>query len=33
MDFGLEADSRQPADVVKVTDEDIAKVKSQDEKG
>ena len=33
MDFGLEQDTRQPADVVKVTDEDIAKVKSQQSKG
>ena len=33
MDFGLEQDNRQPADVVKVTDEDIAKVKSQEEEG
>ena len=30
-DFGLEADARQPADVVKVTDEDIAKVKQNNE--
>ena len=28
MDFGLEQDSRQPADVVKVTDEDIKRVKN-----
>jgi len=33
MDFGLEQDNRQPADVVKVTDEDIAKVKSQTDEG
>ena len=29
MDFGLEQDSRQPADVVKVTDADIEKVKNE----
>ena len=29
MDFGLEQDSRQRADVVKVTDADIEKVKTK----
>ena len=31
MDFGLEADARQPADVVKVTNEDIEKIKNTED--
>ena len=31
MDFGLEADARQPVDVVKVTNEDIEKIKNTED--